>query len=109
MNMTKIFAAVLATTVTAFAVPAFAQTNTPKIEQRQANQQKRIAEGAQSGALTPIETQNLEKREAKIETDKQAAKADGKVTRAERAKLKREQNNTSRAIYLKKHNAKKVS
>lgn len=88
----------------AFAASAFAQTGTPNIDQRQANQQNRIANGISSGALTAKEAQNLERREAKIESDKQAAKADGVVTPAERAKLQREENRASRAIARKKHN-----
>ena len=86
---------------------AFAQTPlaTPKIDQRQASQEKRIDQGIASGALTPRETANLDKRESKIEADKLTAKADGKVTHAERRKLKREENRASRAIYRQKHDA----
>ena len=76
---------------------------TPKIDQRQANQEKRIDQGIASGALTSREATQLNKREAKIQSDKLAARADGKVTRAERRKLKREQNRASRAIYRQKH------
>lgn len=95
---------------TLLAAPVFAQnTNTPKIDQRQENQQNRIANGIKSGELTAKETQNLEKRETRIEADKQAAKADGKVTAAERRKLTREENKASRAIYRKKHNNKTTS
>lgn len=102
MNHKHLFAAVLASAVLA---PAFAQnTNTPTIDQRQVNQQNRINNGVQSGALNAKETENLEKREAKIEADKQAAKADGKVTRGERRHLMREENRASHAIYRKKHN-----
>lgn len=103
MKTVKIAAVVLASI---FAIPAFAQnTNTPKIDKREANQQARIADGINSGALTAKEAANLEKREAKIVADEQAAKADGKVTRAERAKLHREENRASRKIHNKKHNA----
>lgn len=35
-------------------------------------------------------------------------KSDGKLTKRERAKLKREQNRASKNIYKKKHNEKKV-
>ena len=91
--------------IAACAAPAFAQnTATPKIDQRQINQEKRIDNGVKSGQLTAQETRNLDKREAKIEADKQAAKADGKVTMAERRHLRREENRASRAIYAKKHN-----
>ena len=76
---------------------------TPKIDQRQANQEKRIDQGITSGALTTKEAARLDKRETKIESDKLAAKADGKVTGAERRKLSREQNSASRAIHRQKH------
>jgi len=36
-------------------------------------------------------------------------KSDGNLTRAERRKLTREQNRTSRAIYRKKHNNRTVN
>ena len=89
---------------TLIAGSAFAQTNTPNIDKRQEVQQKRVAKGMESGALTAKEASNLEKRETKIEADKQAAKADGVVTPAERAKLEKEENRASRKIRVKKHN-----
>jgi hypothetical protein len=103
MKTVKIAAIVLASM---FAIPAFAQnTNTPKIDKREANQQGRIADGINNGSLTAKEAGNLEKRETKIAADEQAAKADGKVTKAERVKLNREENRASKKIYNKKHNA----
>ena len=57
---------------------------TPKIDQRQANPEKRIDQGIASGTLTTKEAAQLDKRATKIESDKLAAKVDGKVTRAER-------------------------
>ena len=105
MKFTTTFAASLI--LAAFTLPAFAQNaSTPNLDQRQANQEKRIDNGVKSGQLTAKETANLEKRETKLETDKQAAKADGKVTKAERNKLQREANRDSRKIHRKKHNAK---
>ena len=90
-----------------FVAPVFAQnTNTPNIDKRQEAQQGRVAQGINSGALTSKEATNLEKRETKIENDKEAAKADGKVTRAERAKLQHEENKASKKIFAKKHNAR---
>ncbi len=81
-----------------------AGTKTPVINQRQRNQQRRIRQGVKSGSLTPREARTLERREAKIQADKKAAKSDGVVTPQERRKLRREENRTSRAIYRKKHN-----
>jgi hypothetical protein len=86
------------------ALPAFAQTDTPVIDQRQLNQQQRIDRGVASGALTPNETANLQKRENAIAGKEAAAKADGTVTPGERARLNRAENRASGAIARKKHN-----
>ncbi|MFZ6771420.1 hypothetical protein ACO0LB_01760 [Undibacterium sp. SXout7W] len=92
--------------ITLLAGSVFAQsTDTPRIEKRQERQQKRIAKGIDSGALTAKESANLEKREAKIEADKQAAKSDGVVTKSEKVKLEHEENRASKRIFAKKHNA----
>ncbi|MES2878082.1 MAG: hypothetical protein V4713_06630 [Pseudomonadota bacterium] len=89
---------------------AFAQTPAPKdpaatpgLDQRQVNQQKRIEQGVASGRLNARETRRLENREAKLEADKQAAKADGKVTAQERKQLQAEASRDSKAIYRQKH------
>lgn len=76
---------------------------TPKIDQRQANQEKRIDQGITSGALTTKEATRLDKRETKIAADKAAAKADGTVTKAERKHIQHEQTQASRAIHRQKH------
>ncbi|MFT3704086.1 MAG: hypothetical protein QM802_17090 [Agriterribacter sp.] len=86
----------------ALASTGFSQT-TPRVHRRQINQQERIANGVKDGELTNRETLRLEGREAKIQHDKRVAKSDGVVTARERAKLTREQNRTSRAIYRQKH------
>lgn len=92
---------------------AFAQTpaptpgtNTPRIDQREARQQARIAQGAASGSLTPRETQRLEKEQARIDKAETQAKADGQVTGRERAKLSAMQDGASRDIHRKKHNTR---
>lgn len=86
---------------------SLSQDKTPRVDRREARQQKRIEQGVKSGELTPREAGRLEAREAKIQADEAKAKADGKVTKAERAKLQREQNRTSRRIYRQKHDAQK--
>lgn len=78
------------------------------IAQREANQQKRIAQGAQSGQLTPRETARLERQQAKISKDVAKAEADGKVTRKEAAKIQQEQNRASRNITRQKHDRQKA-
>ena len=64
----------------------------------------RIRQGVRSGELTPIEAARLHAREANITATKQAARADGVVTPAERQVVRREERRTSRAIYRQKHN-----
>jgi len=98
-----------------FVVPAIAQTtaspgtNTPTIDKRVVNQEKRIAEGQSSGQLTNKEAANLDKREAKLNKDIATAKSDGTVTKSERKKLLKEENRDSRKIAKKKHNKKTAS
>jgi len=92
----------------ALALPAIAQSN-QEINQRKENQQDRIAQGVKSGELTPRETERLEGREAHINRQERRMRAadGGHLTAADRAKINREQNRTSRAIYRDKHNARK--
>lgn len=96
----------LATLLAAVALPVAAQTSTPRIDQRQANQEARIQQGVQSGQLTPKETAKLEKGQAKVQVMEDKAAADGKVTAKERAKIAKAQNKQSKKIYKKKHNRK---
>lgn len=86
-----------------------AQTATPNINQRQANEAARINQGVASGELTKRETAKLRTEQRAIRAEKRAFKADGKVTPAERAKLRADQRAASRHIYNKKHNATKAS
>lgn len=100
---TLITALVLAASGAAFAQPTPAAVKdpvaTPRLDQRQANQQKRIDQGVASGQLNARETRRLEKREAKLQADKQAVK----VTPQERKQLQHEANRDSQAIYRQKH------
>lgn len=84
---------------------AMAQTATPNLDKREANQQQRIDQGVASGQLNAKETNRLQQREAKLAADEAAAKADGTVTRAERRKLQREASRDSKAIRKQKHDA----
>ena len=74
---------------------------------RRNNQQQRIAQGVQSGQLTAGETQHLENREAAIskETRQMRSQDNGNLTAADRARLNRQYNQTSKQIYNDKHNA----
>lgn len=98
------FASALA--LTAFAVSAFAQTDsrsTGRIDQRQANQERRIEQGASSGALTQKEAARLEKGQARVQRMEDKAVADGRVSAKERARIEKAQNRQSKKIYREKH------
>ena len=77
---------------------------TPRIDQRQANQQNRISQGVASGQLTGNEAANLQQGQNRIANMKANAKADGRVTNSERAAIKQSQNVQNQKIYNKKHN-----
>jgi hypothetical protein len=88
----------------AFALPAFAQTqSTPRIDQRQANQERRIEQGEKSGALNKKEAARLEKGQARVQKMENKAVADGKVTAGERARIEQAQDKQSRRIHREKH------
>jgi tellurite resistance protein len=98
----------LAALLAAVALPVAAQTNTPGVDQRQANQEARIQQGVKSGQLTPKEAAKLEKGQAKVQVAEDKAKADGKVTPKERAKLAKMQNKQGKKIYKQKHDEQKA-
>ena len=95
-----LLAAMLVTTGAAHA----AGTATPAIDQRQENQEHRIEQGEASGALNPKEAAHLEAQQNRIENAEDRAKADGVVTRRERAVLHERQDHASHAIARRKHN-----
>jgi len=79
-----------------------------EVNQRETNQQNRIANGVKDGQLTPGQTAHLEKGEQHIENQQKADMAahNGHLTKAEQAKLNKEQNHMSKRIYKDKHDAK---
>lgn len=96
--------AIVGLACTAALTPAAAQgTQTPHVDQRQANQQARIAQGAASGALTGREQLRLQREQNAIARAEAAAKADGVVTTHERRVLHRAQDVASRDIARQKH------
>ena len=82
---------------------AFAQYGTPRIDQRQENQQQRIDQGVASGSLTPREANRLERGQQRVDRMEARAMADGRLTRNERIRLARAQEEQDRRIYLSKH------
>ena len=99
-TMTFVTAAVVA----GLALPAFAQTSsTPRIDQRQQNQQQRIDQGVKSGQLTRKEAERLQKEQARIQKMENKAMADGKMSPKERAKIEKAQNRASKHIERERH------
>jgi hypothetical protein len=72
--------------------------------QRNINQQNRIEQGVQSGALTNKETANLERGQARIDRKEARAGANGHVSAREQARIQNAENNQSKKIYREKHN-----
>lgn len=99
----KSVSTLLVAVIAAFALPVLAQTNTPNIDQRQANQQQRIDQGVKSGQLTGKEAARLEKGQEHVQKVEDKAKADGVVTKKERARIQHAENVQSRHIAKQKH------
>jgi hypothetical protein len=76
-----------------------------EVENRQVNQQDRIAQGVKSGSLTPGQAANLERSQQRIQNQKRADMAanGGHLTKQEQNQLNREQNHQNRKIYNDKH------
>jgi hypothetical protein len=106
--------ALLTAALAAFSLPGLAQDSAAKapvtgqtIEQRQDNQQNRIANGVKSGELTAGESANLEKKESAVnqETNRMRKADDGSLTAADKSKINEQQNQLSKQIYEDKHNS----
>ncbi len=83
----------------------FAQAETPVVDQRQVNQEKRIDQGIASGQLNQREASRLDREQNRIDRMENRAKADGVVTDKERARIGAAQNRASRHIAREKHDA----
>ncbi len=83
-------------------------TATPRVDQRQINQEQRIDQGVASGQLTPREATRLDHQQDRVAAVEANAKADGKVTKRERARLHAMQDRDSRNIYRQKHDRQRV-
>jgi hypothetical protein len=92
---------------TTSSTPATTPDKPESIAQRKDNQQDRIAQGIQSGQLTPGETKNLETKEAGLNKEERTMRSEdgGHLTSADRTKLNNQQNKLSNKIYDDKHNA----
>ncbi|MFZ3262447.1 MAG: hypothetical protein WA172_00465 [Terriglobales bacterium] len=97
-----------AQTSTSGAGPGVVDPGHPRVNQvngREERQQQRIANGVQSGKLNSRQTANLEKRETSVQNREQRdmAKNNGHLTKAEQRGINRQQNRISKSIYKDKH------
>jgi hypothetical protein len=72
--------------------------------QRNVNQQQRIANGINSGALTNHEVGSLERGQAHVDRKEANAAANGHIGAAEQRRVQRSENRQSARVYRKKHN-----
>jgi hypothetical protein len=86
-------------------LPALAQTTSSEV-QRNTNQQQRIEQGLQSGALTTHEAGQLERQQTQVDRMEKNALKDGSLSPADKARIQAAQNKTSANINADKHNAK---
>jgi hypothetical protein len=82
---------------------AYAQAETPGIDQRQANQEQRIDQGIASGQLNQREAARLNTQQEHINKMEDKAKSDGVVTHKERHRIRATQNKASKNIAREKH------
>lgn len=108
MNLKSLIVAVSLTVLPAAGM--FAQQTTYRqrhsINQRSANQQARINKGVADGQITPGGAARAEANQARIgnQDARMRARDGGHLTAADRHKLAREQDRTSRGIYNRNHN-----
>jgi len=91
-------AGLVAGTLAVGSIPGYAGTCSPGIDRREYNQQKRIYQGVASGRITPWEFCLLQREQARIRAVEACMKADGHLTKRERARLQHRLNLSSRHI-----------
>jgi hypothetical protein len=76
-----------------------------QVNQREQNQQDRIANGMKNGQLTPGQAANLEKGQQRLENNekKDMAADNGHLTKQDQKQLNKEANRQSQKIYKDKH------
>lgn len=80
-------------------------TRTPLIKRHEANQQRRIQEGRESGELTRREARRLRAEQKAIDRAENRAAADGTVTTKERQRIRTMQTRAGKDIRRQKHDA----
>ena len=99
-----IVAGLLAGVVSLGSLPAVAGPYDSNINRVEMEQERRIHQGLHSGQLTPGEFRRLENQQARIRATEAQMRADGRLTRGEKAQLAQMQERAGRDIYRYKHN-----
>ena len=104
MKKIMIAAALLIGMFSVAEVNAQGRCGTPPIGKEQIKQHQRIQHGKHSGQINKAEAHKMQVEQRHIQQLKQVAKADGRITRRERAIIQQEQDKASAHIYRGKHN-----
>lgn len=79
-------------------VESAAAQSTPRIDQRQENQDKRIDKGVASGQLNQKEATRLEKGQVHVQKMEERALKDGKLTKQEKSRIEHAQDQQNKKI-----------
>lgn len=91
-----------------FAGAGFAAAqSSPRIDQRQEKQEKRIDKGVASGQLNQKEAARLEKGQAHVEKMEDRALKDGKITKKEKRRIEHAQDQQSKRIHRERKDNQK--
>jgi hypothetical protein len=105
--MTRIALIALALAATTTAASAHDYGRGERIDERQAEQARRIARAKRHGELTWFERQKLVYEQAKIRRLERAARRDGYVSRSEYRRINEALNEAGRDIYRESHDRQK--
>jgi|ERR1700752_3930983 hypothetical protein len=81
----------------------FAENETPRIDQRQTNQEQRVDQGIASKQLNEREADRLNTQQGQINKMEEKAKSDGVMTKKERARIAAAQDRAARHLAREKH------
>jgi hypothetical protein len=87
---------------------ASAQSNDPRVDQRELRQHARIEQGIRRGELTRGEARRLRAGQGHVRRMERRARYDNRLTPRERARLERVQDRQSRRIARLEHNRRTI-
>lgn len=93
--------------IIAVAILFATQLSAQQVQQEDKNlrgERKRVVQGIKSGEITKPEAAKIKKEMRDVKQATQAAKADGKVTKAEKKEIARQDQQLDRTIHRTKHN-----